>query len=334
MYGDNSRNTTWKKRSHVKRINMFDKIRTADQKMNNPFLSGVIIFGKGKRLIPFIDPFGNKTYRTEFEEVIDVVHNIVPIGGYQFAFSKLFNIGLDQETTLRVGDLNDEAPQMKIGVQRSEYNSIYYDAETSISNGSMIVNPGVNISALNFVFGFMMGDGGAGEDNTSVIAPSYKSRSLFRPIPFRMSNDGSVIPQGRYYGKSHSYQSSSGADPVTSYYVKKFDNPQPRIIHSWVTNNKNELAIVDDTVFASTSSLPIESYVEINLSVDADDGRGFYTSTNSTPRVNEFALVSGWYNSEKDDYESLRLFSHFCRPSINLAEDGDSVEAIYRLYAR
>jgi len=296
-------------------------------------LRGEIIFGTGKKEIPFTDPFGNLSYRTEFENVIYKDHNIIPIGGYQFAFSKLFNIGMDKETTLRVGNLNDEAPQMKIGVQRAEYNSIYYDAEASISNGSMKINSGVNISALNYIFGFMIGDGGAREDNMTAIAPDYKRRSLYRAIPFRMSNDGSEIPAGKYYGKSTSIQGVGAGESITSYYVKKFDNPAPRIVHSWVTDNPNELTVVDDTVFASTSSMAIESYVEMNLSISKYDARGFFTTTDASPRVNEFGLVSGWYNSDKDDFESLLLVSHFTRPSITLAQD-DSIEAIYRLYAR
>lgn len=332
MNKQNSYNSKWG-RSNVRRIKMRDKVIAVDDKSKIGGLRGEVIFGRGRHLVHYIDPYGNKAVRTEFDEVDAVLPNIVPIGGYQFAFDKLFNIGLDQETTLRVGDLNDEAPQMKIGVQRDEYKSIHYDAECSISDGSSVVNAGVNISALNFIFGFMMGDGGAREDNITAIAPNYKNRSLYRPIPFRMSNDGVEIPAGKYYGRAKSFQGSAGMDPITSCYVKKFDDPKPRIVHVWVTGNSNELSIVDDTVFASTSSLAIESYVEINISVDQNDGRGFFTSTESSPRINEFGLVSGWYNAEKDDYESLRLFTHFTRPSIALSE-GDSIEAIYRLYAR
>lgn len=328
----NTRNNWNRNRSNIRRIKMKDKVVATDNKGVGG-LRGEVIFGRGKHLVNYIDPYGNPAVRTEFDHVDAVLPNIVPIGGYQFAFDKLFNIGLDQESTLRVGDLNDEAPQMKIGVQRDAYKSIHYDAECSVSNGAMVVNAGVNISALNFIFGFMMGDGGAREDNITAIAPNYKNRSLYRPIPFRMSNDGFAIPAGKYFGKVQSFQGSAGMDPITSCYVKKFDDPAPRIVHVWVTDNPNELSIVDDTVFASTSSLAIESYVEINISVDEHDGRGFFTSTDASPRVNEFGLVSGWYNAEKDDYESLRLFTHFTRPSIALS-DGDSIEAIYRLYAR
>lgn len=294
---------------------------------------GEVEFGIGKEKVEFIDPYGKPSYYTRFKEVLYRDKNIVPIGGYQFAFNKLFNIGLDQESTLRVGDLNDEAPQMKIGVRRGEYKSINYNAETSTSNGAMVVNPGINISALNFVFGFMMGDGGAREDNMTAIAPDYKRRNLFRPIPFRMSNDGLLLPTGRYFGKAQTFTGTTSIEPITSYFVKKFDSPAPHIVHAWTSDNSNELAIVDDSVFASTSSIPIESYVEINFSIDAGDGRGFFTSTNASPRVNEFGLVTGWFNSELNDYESIRLFTHFTRPSIALSE-GDSIEAIYRLYAR
>jgi len=315
-----------------KQIKMKDRISYIDMAGG---LRGLVIFGRGKHEVPYIDPFGNKSFKTEFEEVLYADENIVPIGGYQFAFNKLFNIALDQDSTLRVGDLNDEAPQMKIGISKGEYDSIHYNAETSVTNMAVIPNQGVNISAMNFIFGFMMGDGGAREDNMTAIAPDYKRRTLFRAVPFRMSNDGTTIPLGKYFGKVTTFAGGSNMDQITSYYVKKFDSPSPRIIHTWVTDNPNELSLVDDTVFASTSSIPIESYVEINMSVSHEDGRGFFTSTQASPRINEFGLVSGWYNPlpGKDDYESIRLFTHFTRPSIALT-DGDSIEAVYRLYAR
>lgn len=315
-----------------KLINMRDTIVSKESPFSGGLL-GRVIFGRGKHIVPFTDPFGNQSYRTVFDEVLYDDHNIVPIGGYQFAFNKLFNIGLDQETTLRVGDLNDDAPQMKIGVSKANYLSTAYNAETGIGSSIATTRGGVNIPALNYIFGFMMGDGGAREDNVTAIAPDYKNRGLYRAIPFRMSNDGKAIPAGTYFGKSRSLAGSTGMESITSYYVKKFDDPAPHIVHCWATEKDGELDIVDDSVFASTSSIPIESYVEMNISVSQYDGRGYFTSTAATPRVNEFALVSGWYNPKEDDYEALRIFTHFTRPSIMLTE-GDSIEAVYRLYAR
>ena len=294
---------------------------------------GEVLFGKGLKQIPFTDPFGNKSYRSEFEELLYKGNNIVPITGYQFVFSKLFNIAPDTETTLRIGDLNDEAPQMKIGIPRDKYESPAYNAEISLSDPSKGAIPGINISGANFVFGFMMGEGGTKEDNVTAIAPDYKRRNIFNPIPFRMSNDGYPIPAGRYFGRIDSYTGSSHVDTISSYYVKKFDSPAPRIIHAWVTDNYDEFKIVNDTVFASTSSVPIESYVEINLSISRLDGRGFFTTTHSTPRFNELGLVTGWYNHTKMDYEQIRLFTHIVRPNILLDQE-DDIDIIYRIYAR
>lgn len=318
--------------NYRRKINIKDKVGHSEFSAGG--LQGTVIFGIGKHLVEYTDPYGRKSYRTEFDKIIYQDKNIVPIGGYQFVFDKLFNIGLDQETTLRIGDLNDEAPQMKIGVNRGSYNSINYNAECSITNDGLEVLPGINISARNFIFGFMVGDGGSREDNITPIAPDYKNRSLYHPIPFRMSNDGNVLSDAdlaKYFGKTTS-SSLNGGTAITSYYVKKFDNPAPHIVHVWA-NETGDSAYVDDTVFSSTSSKAIESYVEINISIDDKDTRGYFTSSDTTPRINEIGLVSGWYNPNLNDYENLRIFTHFTRPSIVLA-DGDSIEAVYRLYAR
>lgn len=315
--------------SYNRKIVMKDHYTSNDHQSG---LRGHVIFGIGKHLVKYTDPFGKESYRTEFDKVLFESDNIVTIGGYQFVFDKLFNIGLDQETTLRVGDLNDESPQMKIGVDRANYQSINYNAECNLLDGSIQPLGGINISARNFIFGFMIGDGGSKEDNITSIASDYKNRSLYHAIPFRMSNDGSELTTAelnQYYGK---YTSSAinGGTPVTSYYVKKFSDPAPHIVHMWVDADGS---YVDDTVFSSTSSNAIESYVEMNIDITDKDGRGYFTSTGTTPRINEIALVSGWYDPNKNDYNSLRILSHYTRPSIVLAE-GDTVSAVYRLYAR
>ena len=76
-------------------IKMKDRVSSNDTIVGG--LRGEVIFGTGRKEIPFIDPFGNQSYHTEFENVLYKDKNIVLIGGYQFVFSKLFNIGLDKE---------------------------------------------------------------------------------------------------------------------------------------------------------------------------------------------------------------------------------------------
>ena len=304
---------------------------SATDTMNKYGLRGELIFGKGLKQVPYTDPFGNKSFRSEFEEELYRGENIVIIGGYQFVFSKLFNIEFDTESTLRVGNLNDDSPLMKIGVNRINYISDKYNAETNFS-GQVSPKSGVNISALNHIFGFVVGDGGATSNNITVIAPDYKRRTLFRAVPFRMSNDGSTIDESKYFGKSTTL-TNDDMTSITSYYIKTFDSPKPHIVHAWASTSSNELNVVDDSVYASVTSTPIESYIEMTMSIDKDDIRGFFTTTNSQPQINEVGLVSGWYNPEVNDYEQLVLFSHFTRPSILFADE-DTISIIYRLYAR
>lgn len=312
-------------------IKINDNISTSDQQVCSKGLVGEWIFGKGLKQVPFIDPFGKKCFRSEFEEELYRKHNVVVIGGYQYVFSKLFNIKMDTESTLRVGNLNDDSPQMKIGVSRADYISDKYTSEFSLNSNVTPVS-GVNISALNHIFGFIVGDGGATENNLTVIAPDYKRRTLFRAVPFRMSNDGTEIDQSKYFGKATTLSNDTSSS-VTSYYIKKFDPPAPHIVHAWASTSTDELQIVDDSVYSSVATTPIESYVEMTMSLDKNDIRGFFTTTNSVPRINEFGLVSGWYNSEKNDYEQIVMFSHFTRMSI-LFDQEDEIKIIYRLYAR
>lgn len=315
--------------SHI--IKCYDELATSDSIDKQFGFKGELIFGKGLKQVPYIDPFGNKTYRSEFEKELYRGHNLVVIGGYQFVFSKLFNIAMDTESTLRVGNLNDDSPLMKIGVNRTQYISSKYNTECN-SMGEVSNNSGVKISALNHIFGFVVGDGGSTANNITVIAPDYKRRTLFRAVPFRMSNDGSPIDESKYFGKATTL-TNNDMSSITSYYIKKFDSPAPHIIHAWASTSTEQLQTVDDSVYASVTSTPIESYIEMTMSLDKYDIRGFFTTTNSQPQINEVGLVSGWYNPKLKDYEQLVLFSHFTRPTILFAEE-DTIEIIYRLYAR
>jgi hypothetical protein len=329
----------------MKRIRLNDKVKTHDRLCGG--FRGEIIFGKNKFTKEYIDPFGNKATRLEFEEVTYRGENIVPITGYHWVFRKMFNLPISS-SKLIIGNLNDEAPMMKIGVPSGSATSSMNNFRAEIaSNPAGDIDPhrvnfGINVSALDHVFGFMIGDGGAKEDNITVLAPDYKRRTLFRAVPFRMVPAGDLprnFQLGKYYGKTNTFSASTDS-MMDSYYIKKFDNPPPKIVHiwadesiDWLTESITDDMIIDDHVFASTSTIPIESYVEISMSISAIDTREFFISTNSLPRINEFGLVSGWFNHQKDDYEALTLITHFTRNTLALA-DGDSIEAIYRLYAR
>lgn len=290
-------------------------------------LVGEVIFGSGLHRNHYTDIYGNNGYKLSLDKVEYISHNIIPIGGYQFAFEKLFNIGLDQESNLKVGDLNDERPGMKIGVPKSIYKSTKIDVERSSTDSSFIPSNVVKLPATNAIFGFMVGDGGSAADNMTAIAPNYKNRSLYNPVPFRtVSSKYDNVSDGKYTY----FGCTKLANDKYEYYIKRIDPVNsPHIVNTWVADGVE--TDVDDTVFSSTSTNAIETYVEMGLVIDADDCRSEDMTT--APRVNEIGLVSGWYNAEENDYESIRLFTHFTRPSITLAS-GDKIEIIYRIYAR
>lgn len=103
------------------------------------------------------------------------------------------------------------------------YKSSYYDAENSLSDSSMVLNDGINLFGMNYIFGFMIWSGWAKKHNITANTPSYKRRSLYNSIPFIMTRDISEIPTGKYYGKLTPYNESISLYPFTSYYAKKFD---------------------------------------------------------------------------------------------------------------
>ena len=292
-------------------------------------LRGEVIVGRNSRLEEFTDPYGNTSYRTVFGETLFRERNIVPIGAYQFVFSKLFNIAFDDplRTNLKVGHLNDNF-QQRIGVNPQHYKIWDYNAETNLGR-SVDALGGINISANNYIFGFMMGDGGAREDNITAIAPDYKRRALFHPIPFKITENPNDVWNNKYFGRF------TDAQGVTSFYIKLYENTSnyPHIVHAWVTESDDLFQPVDESVFSSTSSTPIESYVEMLLKIEPKDGTDYFKRTNTTPRINEIGLVTGWYDQNQRDYNAISLFTHFCRPSLVLGEN-DWVEIIYRLYSR
>lgn len=316
-----------------------DIIGASDQVGQIGGLRGELIFGYDPKVERFTDPFGNESYRTTLGEVLFKDKNIVPIGGYQYVFSKLFNIAFDdpQRSNLAVGYLNNN-DQMMMGVSdKSKWQSPSYTAETS---DDKLAPPrsGVNISGLDYVFGFMVGDGGAREDNITAITPDYKRRNLYHPVPFRIetSDDKTTwtTPTDKYFGKI------KDAKGNTLFYIKLFETEDgsntlcPHIVHAWVTDNDDLFDPVDSNVFASTSSTPIESYVEMFLKIDAADVKDYFKEIGATPRINELALVSGWYNPKINDYECLKILTHYTKGSMILDNKRDYIDIVYRLYAR
>ena len=217
--------------------------------------------------------------------------NIIPISGYQWILMKMFNLYLDskhntpfeninRDTTVVVPDLNNSGVY-QMGVDPSNY--------TPMTD---------NISAEHFVQGFMIGNGGAGEDAITTKNTDYSFTRLRNPIPFQQTQTSLPAEiSGQYLGVLRVGESSFSK----SYYIKKFDE-RPHIYHSWWRDGQrwdyidpvtqNDLG--PNAVNGIGKTNRIETYVECKMSLSEDDCISYFShdGSNQTALVNELGLVA------------------------------------------
>ena len=224
--------------------------------------------------------------------------NIIPISGFSFALLKIFGLYLDsnhnngdsepidRDTTLAIPDLNNEN-KMHVGVDPINYTAM---EEDNASN--------------HFIQGFMVGNGGSGEDGNTTKNTNYSFTMLRSPIPFQESQGGDLDPSiaNKYLGKLRIVSSSESSVAGSAYYIKKFES-RPKLYHSWYRDGQswNALDPVTENYLGPTGETPppgknrIETYVQCNLAIDSSDCMAYFNSannSNATPRINELGLVA------------------------------------------
>lgn len=217
--------------------------------------------------------------------------NIIPISGYQFVLMKMFGLHLDsnhahiyddigRDTNLIIPDLNNSGAY-QIGTDPNNYSTMLAD-----------------ISEEHCVQGFMIGNGGSGEDAITTKNTDYSFTKLRNPIPFQqtqtsLTNDVS----NKYLGMLRVGASSFSK----SYYIKKFDE-RPHIYHSWWRDGQrwdyvdpvtqNDLG--PNPVNGVGKTNRIETYVNCKMSLNEDDCISYFTHDGSTQTaiINELGLVA------------------------------------------
>ena len=217
--------------------------------------------------------------------------NVIVLGGAQFVLMKMLGLHLDsshgtnyddigQDTSLVVPDLNN-AGVYQLGVDPDNYSVMEED-----------------ISAEHYVQGFMIGNGGSGEDAITSKNTNYSFMTLRNPIPFQQTQtelDSRISNQ--YLGNLRVGSSSFSK----SYYIKKFDE-RPHIYHNWWRDGKrwDELDPITQNdlgpnpVNGVGKTDRIETYAEINFSLSEDDCISYFNheGSNQTAIVNELGLVA------------------------------------------
>lgn len=263
-----------------------DNIGLVDQ-VSNPHLKGVIDISR------------INTDSGEKEHLFTGT-NIIPISGTSWILMKMFGLHLDsvhdpsisyenigQDTSTIIPDLNSvDRPGMAIGRDP--------DAQTAEGGYTPME---VDISADHFIQGFMVGNGGAGEDSISTKNTDYCYVNLRSPIPFQQTSgtlDSSLA--GKYLGVLRQAQGDK------KYYIKKFDE-RAHIYHNWWRDGQKwdyiDPITHDDLgpdAESAAKTNRIETYAEVGMSIDTKNGDclGYFQNNGNTQvaEINELGLVA------------------------------------------
>lgn len=250
--------------------------------------------------------------------------NIIPISGYQFILLKIFGLTLDSlrnvefedpgmDTNLVIPDLNyDGKPTLGIGVNPKDYTRMNSDNADN-----------------HYVQGFMVGNGGSGEDNISTKNTDYSYVNLRNPIPFRQTQTRLTSDiANNYMGELRLGKGSF----TKSYYIKRFSK-RPGVIHSWWKDGQkwDFKDPVQRGDLGPHSANPhrnnrIETYVDINFSIEEDDCIAYFNHEGSTQAalLNELGLVA--FDVLAGDRSILvRTYERLIRKLIELIMDNNRV---------
>lgn len=259
--------------------------------------------------------------------------NIIPISGYQWILMKMFGLYLDsshnvsyedigRDTTVVIPDLNNSG-SYQLGVDPSNYLPMNTD-----------------ISDKHIVQGFMVGNGGAGEDTVTSKNTNYSFVKLRNPIPFQQIAGTTVNPSDN--GTTYMGVLRSSSD-TRSYYIKKFDE-RPHIYHSWWKNGQkwdyvdpvtqNDLG--PNAVNGAGKTNRIETYAQCIMTLSESDCLAYFQHEGSTQTaaINELGLVAfdslnGKRSIITNAYHALvKPFLNICFNNERNAEDAANLISI------
>ena len=261
--------------------------------------------------------------------------NMVPIGGVQYAFEKIFEVK---------GPLEADTMYTQMGIGSPDKATDQYPIYTHPVPGATEED---RDRRLPHPYGhrvclFGVGITGNAENNLIVPTVDYKEHSITMNrsttdgtilegimIPFRFTDsDLTEAEQLKYFGKKYDVETGNIA-----YYLKEFET-DPEIKHYWNTGEEDEyVEAVDNTVWSSDRGTQIDSFTEILLKVSKKDVKEWFEHLGNIDitRINTIALFTGYYNAENADYENVTMFSKLTIPVEHLSLSKD-LDIIYRVY--
>lgn len=313
-----------------------EKNSTQDKiiKKDSYHLRGVLTMGYGKHYEEVRDIYGNIRMKPVLENVQWQRENTVLLPGNQYVLCKLFNLPY----TVTGGTVLTPCSNVIPGLL-NDANQMNFDTKKLVQN----TMDGVNIHPMHFINGFMIGYGGATESNIVARKTNYKSRSLFKPIPFRYTSAELNTPTRLRYGGIVTSPDDTGSKNVKSYYIKSFDSKHAQIYHLWKDNGLKDGTPVTNTIFdtPADNGMDVETYVEVELSVEPLEVREWFQANLSgePPRFNELGLVAGLWDNTVMDMLDANMITHITFPTETLGGTDSSYGSktnfyCYRIYTR
>lgn len=178
------------------------------------------------------------------------------------------------------------------------------------------------------VFLFCVGIDGCGRENSQVWAEDYGKWIMPESlVPFQykpQSKDISdSLKKSLYFGRKTELLHYA-------YYFKAFES-DPVLVQQYIDGTP-----IDSTVYSSTNTTEIETYVELRMKVTKDDCRDYFIATTgiNDARINTISLLTGWAK-EIDGfnvYQDVRPLTKLNFPNEPLIDLLKGIDIIYQVY--
>jgi hypothetical protein len=185
------------------------------------------------------------------------------------------------------------------------------------------INPTQDNLKDEFVFGFVVGTGGA-ESSDLVRAVKFKDKSVSSIIPFRVvptTADLTPLEQAKYAMKKQ-------VGSNYHYYVKRFDTDV--VIRHLFTDGTEIPSNIDQT----ETSLGLLVFGEAVLKLSSSDLREYFMDqfgSIDNCRFNSIGLVAGFVNGS--DFAGVRTVTKVNMPNLFLRDTESSYTLVYKLYS-
>ena len=285
------------------------------------------------QIIAGYDMYVDEMGVTKFGTTVFETENMTLLGGSIFTLEKLVNKWCEHPKIPTLKDILDMEP--KDGANQT----IWTDDSTPSEYGGHPEN--------NVLYLFGVGIGGAGESIANVKDVKYTQRNIDEMIPLRtVTNDTelSVDEHEKYFCRI------KPSSDIVQYYLKRFDSVDIKCKRK-DSDDEASGSDVGDEYYMQEDNIPIDTYLELKLTISKKDVREYFASDIEKARINTIGLytaipvelktpitvaydpLEGNTYHRTMEYDHVKCFSafNFDNEMLSLPKD---LTILYRIFAK